>query len=444
MTRKATAFCAVLAAGLLLPQLAAADTDAERMKDLEQRLMALEDKLEASSATIEAQRELLRDHGAPAVSQGSALDAFFSGLEVGGHVTASYIHNFGRPDRAGQLGDVNNQPLNQFNNDHESFKLDAVKLEIGKPAAEPGTAGFQIDILWGDNADILGGVNTADDRISYIQEAYAAYNYEGINLALGKWETLLGYELLDSPLNPNITHGVLFTWAIPLVHTGLLASGSVNENVGWALGVANGFNNITDTNDNKAVLGQVNFTQGPMFGSASIYYGADGSFSGGNGVRSGNQSDQIIVDVVGTYDIGDTTHIWLNADYGRQQDVVFGAGSPFFGRGAKDSAWWGVAAGVKQQLTDKIYAALRAEHFKDEEGYRFFGTRGLSSSDISVQTLTGTLGVNLTQQLLARAELRYDQIKADRDQDELVFLRKNGRTDDNQWLGIVEVSYNFD
>lgn len=442
MTRMGTALVAVLALGLLVPHPASAegDSDAERMKNLEQRLMALEDKLEASTATIDAQRELLREHSAPAVSQGSALDEFFSGLEVGGRVTASYIHNFGRPDTT----TARTQPLGQFNLDHESFKLDAAKIEIGKAAAEPGTAGFQLDILWGDNADILGGVGSADDRLSYIQQAYALYNYEGIQIAAGKWETLLGYELIDSTANPNISHGLLFTWAIPLHHTGLLASGNVDENVGWALGVANGFNNVTDTNDNKALLAQINFTQGPLFGSVSGYYGADGGFT--NTTNSANVDDQYILDIIASYDIGDQTHLWINFDYGRQQDVVFASG-PFAGQGPKDAGWWGVAVGAKHQLSDQIYAAVRAEHFKDEEGYRLFGsgrTAGFNSSDVSAQSLTGTLGMNLTQALLARAELRYDRIEADRDQDEGFKFRKNGNTDDNQWLGIVEVSYNFD
>ena len=43
------------------------------------------------------------------------------------------------------------------------------------------------------------------------------------------WETLLGYEVMDSVANRNVTQGLLFTYAIPLVHTGLQASGKIGQ-----------------------------------------------------------------------------------------------------------------------------------------------------------------------------------------------------------------------
>ena len=84
-------------------------------------------------------------------------------------------------------------------------------------------------------------------------------------LKLGQWETLLGYEVIDSVANRNVTHGLLFTYAIPLVHTGLQASGKIGGSdsaFGWAAGYVNGWNNPIDTNDNKGVLGQLSYSSG--------------------------------------------------------------------------------------------------------------------------------------------------------------------------------------
>jgi hypothetical protein len=261
MRRHLTSIAALAALGVLTfaPLGASADDDA-RLEALEERLMALEDEIEARDATIDAQRDLLARQE-PHVGQGSGIDEFFSTLEVGGYVSASYIYNFNRTPVASRFEDGITQPLCQFNCRQNEFSLDAAKLNLGRPASNPGDAGFQLDLLLGQNADILRSLSPdsdgdgsfgADDFSLFVQQAYVAYNWRGVEFKAGKFETLLGWELLDQPLNYNITQGILFTWAIPLYHTGVLASGQLTEEVGWALGLTNGFNNTLEGNDNKA------------------------------------------------------------------------------------------------------------------------------------------------------------------------------------------------
>ena len=177
---------------------------------------------------------------------GAGGESFWDSLTIGGHLAASYGYNFGGGDAAGS-----NNVLCQFNCAQNQFKVDAIKLEIGKPSDGPGTAGFQFDLLFGQNADISRGLSPTasggafgdDDFSVFVQQAYLEYNWDGTLIKFGNWETLLGYELIDSNDNPNISHGILFTWAIPLYHTGVLLSGDLSEGMGWALGFSNGFNN---------------------------------------------------------------------------------------------------------------------------------------------------------------------------------------------------------
>ncbi|MBW2416834.1 MAG: hypothetical protein JRG76_20240, partial [Deltaproteobacteria bacterium] len=119
--------------------------EAQRMEALESRLMALEDELKATRSALESSEEMRKSGVAPAdVEAGSGLDSFLSGLQIGGYVEASYIYNWNNPEQGtgtdgvgGQPG-VSPQPHFQFNRNHNTFELDAVKFEIGKPASEPG------------------------------------------------------------------------------------------------------------------------------------------------------------------------------------------------------------------------------------------------------------------------------------------------------------------
>ncbi len=414
-----------------------------RMQALEERLLALEDKLEASERTIEAQEDLLKSQAAPAVSQGSGLDSFFESLEVGGHITTSYLYNFNAPPNGAGGG----QPLCQFNCNQNEFKLDAAKIDIGKPAANPGEAGFQLDLLYGQNADIsralsptaTGGSFGDDDFSTFVQQAYVSYNWDGVELKMGKFETLLGWEVLDSYKNYNVTHGILFTWAIPLYHTGIMAGGSLGENVGWNLGFVNGFNNPVETNDNKGVLGLISLTEDPFFVSLSGYYGAD-ALQGTMG-DPGSADSQLILDLVATYTPNDDLTFWLNADYGDQED-----GGPTGG----DADWWGIAVGTNVTLTEKLSFAVRGEYFSDEDDFRGIPD-GLGApvfkDDFEAYSLTGTLKYALTDHLTVRGELRYDKADDDRiggNGGDIFPDDSSSGFEDDEVFGIVEVSYVFD
>ncbi len=466
----ALALVALLAAPL---GAAAADGETARMTAMEERLRALEDKLEASSATIEAQRDLIQRH-APAVSQGAGMDSFLSDLDIGGFVTGSYLYNFNRPE-----GNAGAQPLCQFNCRHDEFSFDAAMLSIGKSADNPGEAGFQLDLLFGQNGDISRGLSPTttagagvfgdSDFGVFVQEAYVTYNWDGTEVKFGNWETLLGYELLDSHLNSNITHGILFTWAIPLYHTGILFSGDLGESMGWALGLTNGFNNVLDQNDNKGIVGILSFEEGPLFTSLSWFFGSETPNVPVSAVTTqpGTSDDLMILDLVATLELSDTASLWLNVDYGEQEDATVLTGFSGGGVGltaTDDSEYWGIAVGLNLALSDRLSFALRGEYWEDEDNVRgalgtfatdsaataFSGVRG---ADVEMFSLTGTLKYQLTDNAYIRGELRWDEAEADgcpvaagvvAGACDGELFPDGGSTDDDSLLGIVEISYVFD
>lgn len=478
---KLKGLAAILAVTLVMVPLGAAAEEDERMEALESRLLALEDELKATRNALD-HSEKMRQESAPAASveQGTGLDAFLSGLEVGGFVEASYLYNFNNPESntgsdpvTGFSGNAP-QPLWQFNNNHNTFELDAVKLELGKSADEPGSAGFQVDLLFGANNSILCGdpsitiTDAAGDDVSpgdinyssnadtnvCVQEAYVSYNYNDIVFQLGKWETLLGYELIDSPYNNHITQGMLFTWAIPLVHNGLLVSGNFNEEFGWALGVTNGFNNVTDTGDNKGVIGQLSYGSGPFFASLSAFVGSEEYRTSSVNTpplttTNLGQSDQMvwIYDVVMTYDPTDDLHLWLNGDYGKLNrsdgtvDAVFGSSTN------EDPSWWGLASGFRYALNEKVTFAARGEYMLDIGGSRFSSALQGPASRTRVATGTATLAYALTNNLVARVEYRHDHLDGSSDRPYPSLndgFCLNGNCNSDIDVGIVEVYYAFD
>jgi hypothetical protein len=454
---RATRLIGCLAVALLAVPIGAraAEDEAQRFKALEERMRVLEDKLAASSATIEAQQELLQ-RATPAVSQGSSLDAFFNKLEIGGSVTGSYLYNFNNPQTPGPSSVT--QPLNQFNSRHNEFSFDAAKLDISKAAANPGEAGFALEMLYGQNGDILRraadpgntfsgfGNATSDDGV-FIQEAYGAYNLNGITFKLGKFETLMGYEVLDSYKNPNVTHGLLFTWAIPLYHEGLLATGSFAEGFSWSAGIVNGFNNVIENNDAKAFIGQLAATSGPISGSLNVFWGAEASDNTASVSPNGpgSMDPYKIFDAVLNFAATDTISLWANADYGLQKDqAVVGQANN------KDADYWGLALGGKIKLTDKLGFALRGEYLRDDDALRLgsFMPAGLPSDNARVKlySLTGTVSYMLAKDLMMRGEVRWDHADDDLNAPTGAIFPDSAAAspDDSSVLGIVEVSYMFD
>jgi hypothetical protein len=415
---------AAIAAALLCfsPLLARADAAADaRFAAMEQRMTQLEDKLATSEQTIADQAELLKTQATPAVGAGEAveeIDAFLRRVDVSGYVSASYVYNANNPDNP-----IYAQGLNQFNLDHNTFNLDAAAIEFSMPAAEPGQAGFQLDINYGSDAQILGGFGPVpgsssagangflSDNSVEIEQMNVSYNWDDIVFKLGKFDTLLGYEVIDLVANKQVTQGVLFTYAIPLYHTGLLASSKINEEWGWALGVTNGWNNATDTNDNKGLIGQINLATGPFTSALTSYYGSDGNTGSVlNGADSFNSSSgALVLDWTATVKASDTVSVWWEANWSYQEDVLFSATGPSpFAGDERNAHWYGGLLGGSWQATDKLWVSARGEILRDSDGYRITAGDG-----VTAYTLTGTLGYQLTDNLLARFEVRYDDLHAD-------------------------------
>ena len=82
----------------------------------------------------------------------------------------------------------------------------------------------------------------------------------GLTLKAGKFATLIGYEVNESPNNLNFSRDYPYTLAIPLTHTVGLASYMFTDWFNMTAGVVLGWDDSKNVNDVLSYTGQFAFT----------------------------------------------------------------------------------------------------------------------------------------------------------------------------------------
>src|SRR4029078_12244947 len=90
-------------------------------------------------------------------------------------------------------------------------------------------AGYKADLVFGPDANYYSttlngnGINTGDFAVKQAYVAMRAPVGNGLDFKMGVLDTVVGYEVFESPNNPNYSRS--FGYALePTHHTGLLAS----------------------------------------------------------------------------------------------------------------------------------------------------------------------------------------------------------------------------
>lgn len=366
----------------------------EEIKALKDRLRVLEEKLKEQEQQ-EASQPVL---------------TFLKGVRLSGYLSTSVNYNFNQPDSR-----VND--LRIFDQDANTFNLDLFELVI-KKEAESGGAGFRVDLDYGDVAESIGstGLGSSSDEFD-LQQAYisldAPLGVENLDLIIGKFVTLLGYEVIESGDNFNTSRSFLFGYAIPFTHTGILANYGIAPGLDLSLGVVNGWDNVKDNNDAKTVLARIGIEPKDW-----ISLGITGIYGAEQDNDNGNQRG--VIDLVATIQPREELTLGLNYDYGREENAV---------SATQDAKWWGIAGYLRYQFTERWAQALRLEFFEDQDG-----TRTGTAQELWEVTLTNDY--KLQDNLLLRLEYRHD------DSDKNSFARDSG-TKDTQDTVSLEMIYRF-
>jgi Putative beta-barrel porin-2, OmpL-like. bbp2 len=248
-----------------------------------------------------------------------------------------------------------------------------------------------------------------------LQEAYVSVRIpigEGLIVKGGKFVTLIGYEVIESPNNLNFSRDYIFTLGTPLTHTGGLLSYAFGEQFSVTAGVVLGWDNSRDNNDAVSYTGQFAFTPiKDLTANLNWIVGPEQTDSTAN--------QRALVDLVVAYTGFENTTLALNADYAFEKDEAFlrSLGT----RQNNDAVWWAVAAYGAYDFTDWFRLALRQEFFRDENGARTgFG------NEVNLFSTTLTAQFKIWKGLVARAEYRHDAAS------EKVFKVRTSRPDASQ------------
>lgn len=279
---------------------------------------------------------------------------------------------------------------------------------------------------WGAHVDYLYGIDAADtsafgdaswdytwqssragNRQGYgsaIPQAYGQVGYGDLNVKVGKFFTIMGYEVVQATGNFFYSHTYTHNYGEPFTHTGALAEYKPGENVtlwgGYTFGWDTGYNNYTDS---STFLGGVSYsgienvtaTYTTNFG----YYGdGTGSNLGGTPYVT-NSGDIWLQSIVIIVDLNDKWQYVAQSDFGSNTGGVnAGPGST--------NTWYGATQYLYYTINDCWKAGARYEWFYDDA--RDSGRSRVGNGEVEYQSIAAGLNWTPHANVTIRPEARFD------------------------------------
>lgn len=371
----------------------------KKVDDLVNKVDMLENKLNAQAAipavapvSDEVLQKKVSEMMMHEKEKGGLLGEIISGPKISGYVDTTYNYNFNKPaSQTTTVGTPNGAAgvnLSSYVTRANSFDLTAAHVSL---SGSLKNAGYVVEFDAGTTANVdtpLTGAGGADDFD--LQEAYLTYAcpITGINLKAGKFVTLEGIEVIESPSNPTISRGLLYAMAEPFTNVGFLLSRAVPikglEGLELRAGVVNGWDQLTDNNDGKTVIGGLGINYGDLAtGGLSIYYGPE---------QANNDSNhRTSVDLTIFNNSIENLTLGLQANWGREDGIS-----------NETDSWYGFGVQPIYRFTEKFCLAGRVEYMENKRGSRF----GNDGGNITNFTITPTF--NITKNATFRTEYRYD------------------------------------
>lgn len=294
----------------------------------------------------------------------------------------------------------------------DGFNLDVVSLTLDKPLDEAQwAAGYHADLWFGPDANTYNTVSSGEPADFAIKQAYVALRAplgNGLDLKVGVFDSIIGYESYDSYKDPNYSRS--YASAIePRTHTGVLASYQVSSLVSASAGVANTTGSTINQRANppksesfKSYMGSVAVTAPDDWGfisGSTLYAGAV------NGFNTGSSWGGTTLNLYGGVTLNTPVKGWRFGgayDYARRTDNHTDGSAKA----------WAVTLYSSYQLTEKASVHLRGEYAQTD--VNVFGTGNqITDGDSELLGVTATVQYDLWKNVISRLELIWDHQAGD-------------------------------
>jgi len=323
------------------------------------------------------------------------------------------------------------------------FNLDVVQISLESPLDESDWAsGYKVDLLFGPDAGAYDASGLGI-RQAYVNTRVPVGN--GLDLKLGVFDAIIGYEGFSNRDNPNYSRNMAYNLQ-PFNHTGLLAGYQVNENISLQAGLAGTSRNIVNDRNTDIDNGQEDQDNGNVAYMASIALTAPDSlgpiagatlYAGYLSGQMGDVNDWLGMDGVDVDEFsGDVTYLDEPYDFGGlvdQENIYIGATLPTPIEGLSLGAAWDHIENVRgldgcdadvfalyasYQASEKMSLHGRAELLDGDHAALLQSfDNGVQSfdniADDEMLSLTATVQYDLWDNVLTRAEIRWDEQQGD-------------------------------
>ena len=335
-------------------------------------------------------------------------------IKIRGWLESYFVHNTNKPDRSvvnanqgSSIVKATNTTIEgrtfDIHNDVPRISLVEVELEKVPTLGEWGGAGFKLDVNWGDTPEIIydtiqgalgeGVVHHADKWIQHASVGWVAPVGKGLRIDAGKFVTHIGGETIEGIKNNNLSHGFLYSYAIPFQDTGFRMNYPWTDKFYTEVYVLRGWN-VTTGDNNREI------TAGPSIGwLPNSWFNLYLNYLVGPEQRNVEKNLRHLIDFQVFFNTPvPKLNLLLFGDWGFEDSAV--------GSGTQDAVWHGLGGVVRYQLTDHLEPAMRLEYLHDEDGFATGVDQNLYGLTL---TLNYKMAIKKGFNLLIRPEYRFDK-----------------------------------